>query len=240
MSGDWTLNKNTIKMKLRKATIGVRHKGCWGSLCTLKFPNIVMKEKGLINVERVKQGVKLSACWNVSFKDKKEFEDFLKHLKTYKMIKKIKVIDLYDDSALLKTIWINKTSSYDSVLKNNCLYTSPVTQREGYEVYEVITENPRELVKLMENLDEIGEVKLFSIGRLNPEENVFKLTDKQINALQSAVSHNLYDWPRKVNLEEVSALIGMKRRTFQENLRKAEAKLLPYLIKRFFEKGVGK
>ena len=62
--------------------IGVRHKNCWGSLCTLKYPEIVMKEKGPINVEKISGGVKLSACWDVSFKNKKEFQSFLKHLKT--------------------------------------------------------------------------------------------------------------------------------------------------------------
>ncbi len=226
-------------MKLRKAVIGVRHKGCWGSLCTLQFPDIIMKEKGPINVEEINNRVRLSATWDVCFKNKKEFEDFLKHLKTYKMIEKIKVISQDDNSALLKTIWVNKKSSYDIVLKNNCLYTSPVVQRDGYEIYDIITENPQELVKLIENLDEIGEAKLFSVGRITAE-HPFKLTEKQVNAVQLAVSHNFYDWPRKVSLDEISALVGMKRRTFQENLRKAEAKLLPHLIKCFFEREVVK
>ena len=224
----------STKMKLRKAVIGVKHKGCWGSLCTVKFPEIIMKEKGPINVEKVKAGVKLSACWDVSFKDKKEFNGFLKHLKTYDMIKKIKIIESYENHALLKTEWINKKSSYDIVLKNNCLYASPVTQKDGYEVYDIITENPQELVKLLENLEEIGEAKLFSVGRIT-NENPFKLTEKQTNAIQIAVSHNFYEWPRKVSLEEVSAMVGMKRRTFQENLRKAESKLIPHLIKHFLE-----
>ena len=224
-----------ITMKLRKATIGVRHKGCWGSLCTLEFPSIVMKEKGPINVEKIKRGVKLSACWEVSFKDKKEFENFLKHLKKYRMIREIKVISIYESYALVKTVWTNKSSSYDSVLRNNCLYTSPVTQKDGYEVYEIITENPKKLVKIIEKLDEIGEAKLFSVGRITPESHPFKLTEKQANAIQIAISHNFYDWPRKVSLEEISAMVGMKRRTFQENLRKAESKIFPHLIKNFFE-----
>lgn len=223
-------------MKLRKATIGVRHKGCWGSLCTLEFPNIIMKEKGPISVEKIKQGVRLSACWEVSFKDKKEFDNFLRHLKQYEMIEEIKIISLYESYALIKTVWTNKSSSYDSVLKNNCLYTSPVTQKEGYEIYDIITEDPKKLVKLIETLDGIGEAKLFSVGRITPESHPLKLTEKQANAIQIAVSHNFYDWPRKVSLDEVSAMVGMKRRTFQENLRKAEAKIFPHLIKHFFEK----
>jgi len=222
-------------MKYRKARIGVRHKGCWGSLCTLKFPNVVMEEKGPINVEKLKKGFRLSATWDVRFKDNKEFQDFLKHLKEYKMIKEIKVIKQDDDRALLKTIWTNSKSSYDIVLRNNSLYTSPVVQRDGFEIYDVITENPQELVRLLENLDEIGEVKLFSVGRI-VNEHPLKLTEKQLRALQIAVSHEFYNWPRKVSLSEIAAMTGMKRRTFQENLRKAEAKLFPIFIKQFFSK----
>ena len=224
-------------MKLRKATIGVRHKGCWGSLCTLEYPNIVMEEKGPINVEKVKEGVKLSATWDVKFKDEKEFNKFLKSLDKYDMLKLVKVISLHEYHALLKTEWINKSSSYETVLKNNCLYTSPVIQRDGFEVYDIITEEPKKVVKLIEKLDVIGEVKVFEIGRVMHEKPSFNLTDKQSRALQIAVSHNFYDWPRKVSLDEISAMVGMKRRTFQENLRKAEAKVIPQLVNGFFEKG---
>ncbi len=224
-------------MKLRKATIGVRHKGCWGSLCTIEYPNVVMKEKGPINVEKCKEGVRLCATWDVSFKDKNEFNGFLKSLDKYDMIKIVKVITLYEDHALLKTEWANKDSSYATVLKNNCLYTSPVTQKDGYEVYDIITEDPQKVVKLIESLDEIGEVKLFEIGKLAPKDHLLKLTEKQSKALQMAVSHNFYEWPRKVSLGEVAALVGMKRRTFQENLRKAEARVIPHMINILFDKG---
>ena len=71
---------------------------------------------------------------------------------------------------------------------------------------------------------------------MDSEENPFKLTNKQSKAIQLAVSHDFYEWPRKVSLDEVGAMVGMKRRTFQENLRKAEAKIIPYLIKSFFAK----
>lgn len=224
-------------MKLRKAKIGVRHNGCWGSLCTIEFPNIIMAEKGPIHVDKLKNGVRLRATWDVSFKDKDEFKRFLKSLDKYDMIKVVKVIKIYEDHALVKTEWINKTSSYATVLKNNCLYTSPVTQRDGYEVYDIITEDPQKVVNLIESFDEIGEVKLFEIGRLAPKDHLLNLTEKQSKALQLAVSHNFYAWPRKVSLDEVAALCGMKRRTFQENLRKAEAKVIPQLISNFFEEG---
>jgi len=108
-------------------------------------------------------------------------------------------------------------------------------KKEGYEVYDVITEDPKKLVKVLNELEDIGEAKLFLVGRISQDYS-FKLTEKQANAIQLAVSHNFYDWPRKVSLDEVSAMVGMKRRTFQENLRKAESKIMPHLINSFFAK----
>jgi predicted DNA binding protein len=221
-------------MKLRKAKIGVRHKGCWGSLCTLEYPNIKMEEKGPINVIKQKVGVRLCATWDVQFKNKYEFESFLKSLQKYRMVTLVKVINMHEEHAMIKTEWINKSSSYDTVLRNNCLYTSPVTQAEGYEIYDIITENPHKVVQLIEQLDEIGEVKVFEIGRVTSKNNPCKLSDKQSKALQIAVSHNFYEWPRKVSLDEVAAMVGMKRRTFQENLRKAEAKVIPIMVNNLF------
>jgi len=226
-------------MKQRKAIRGVRHKDCWGSLCTLEYPNIVMEEKGPIGVEKTKDGVRLSAAWDVKFRDRSEFDNFLKSLDKYKMLKVKKVISMYEDHALLKTEWINKSSSYTTVLKNNCLYTSPVAQKDGFEIYEIITEDPDNVVKLISHLDEIGEVKIFEIGRVSKEPNKLNLTDKQSKALQIAISHNFYEWPRKVSLDEVAAMVGMKRRTFQENLRKAEAKVIPQLVGKYLENSCG-
>jgi len=224
------------KMKLRKAKIGVRHKGCWGSLSTVDYPNIVMKETGPINVKKVTGGVQLSATWDVRYKSRAEFKEFFKSLDRFKMIKHKTVIDESDDSALLKTVWINSRSSYDIVLKNNCLFSSNVTQAGGYEVYDIITEDPQKIVKLIENLDDIGEVKLFEIGKVQPKSHLFNLTDKQSKALQIAMSHKFYSWPRIISLDEVAAAAGFKRRTFQENLRKAEAKVIPHLLNYFFDR----
>jgi predicted DNA binding protein len=223
-------------MKLRKAKIGVRHKGCWGSLCTVDYPDISMKEMGPINVRKVSSGVRLSATWDVRFKNREDFHDFLKSLEKYEMIKFKKVIEENEDSALLKTEWVNKRSSYEIMLRNNCLYMSNVIQQNGYEIYEIITEDPQKIVRLIENLDDIGEVKLFEIGKVQPKSHMFSLTEKQSKALQIAVSHRFYSWPRVISLDEIAAAAGLKRRTFQENLRKAEAKVFPHLINHFFDR----
>jgi len=227
-------------MTLRKAVIGVYHKGCWGSESTLKFPQISMREVGPISIDETKEKSKegnklaLSANWQVSFPSKKVFDDYISELKKFKMIKSVKIISESEKQALINTVWENKNSSYSIVLKNHCLYTSQPIQEQGYEKYEIITDDPEKITKVMEGLDCIGDVKVFSITRLEKKQNRYKLTEKQLHALSIALNNGYYTWPRKLNLGEVAAISGMKRRTFQENLRKAEVKIFPHVIKQLF------
>lgn len=223
------------KMRLRQSVIGVHHHDCWGSLSTESFPELSMEETGPILVEKTPKGIMLTATWNVSFPKKEVLKEFLKSLNKFDMIKKKKVIIADENKALLKTVWKNKNSSYDVVFQNDCLYSSPVTQKNGYEIYTTLSENPKEVTRLMNELEQIGEVKVFKIGKLE-KENPFVLTDKQIQALQAALNYDYYSWPRKITLEELAATVRTSRRAYQENLRKAEMKIFPNMIKSVLDK----
>lgn len=222
---------NQSKMTLRQAVIGVHHKGCWGSESTVPYTDISMKEVGPIDVKQSDGFVRLTATWNVSFKDKDNFLSYVGSLKKYDMIEDIRLIRLEETYALLKTTWTKKDSSYQTVFNNNCLFTSPVTQEQGYEKYTIITENPNKVKDILLQLKDIGDVKLFSIGKLENEENKFSLTSKQMNAMMIALNYGYYNWPRKANLNDVAVAAGMNRRTFQENLRRAECKVFANIKK---------
>jgi predicted DNA binding protein len=147
------------------------------------------------------------------------------------MLKDVRLIKIEDSHALIKTTWIKEDSSYRLVFEQNCLYTSPVKQRDGYEVYTVITERPDELERLLGKLKEIGSVKVFNVGDVKETANKYALTTKQMEALTLALSNDYYTWPRKVNLDELSKKTGINRRTLQENLRRAEKKVFSSLKK---------
>ncbi len=59
------------------------------------------------------------------------------------------------------------------------------------------------------------------------------LTDKQKEALMLAVEKEYYGYPRKVKLENLAKQMNVSLSTFQFHLAKAEAKLMPFLAKRF-------
>ncbi|MFH1450647.1 MAG: helix-turn-helix domain-containing protein [archaeon] len=71
---------------------------------------------------------------------------------------------------------------------------------------------------------------IFSYEKISKE---VRITQKQFEALHTALTHKYYSWPRKVTLEELATKASTTRRAFQENLRKAEAKLFPHIVKKF-------
>src|SRR3989338_7272326 len=56
-----------------------------------------------------------------------------------------------------------------------------------------------------------------------------KLSPKQKEAIELAVKQGYYEFPRKIELEKLAEISGVKRQTYQENLRRAERKLVPFL-----------
>lgn len=73
------------------------------------------------------------------------------------------------------------------------------------------------------------------VGNVKQEVNEYDLTPKQMQALMVALTQGYYTWPRKMNLNELAAVSGIKRRTIQENLRRAEAKIFRRLRGEFLQ-----
>lgn len=59
---------------------------------------------------------------------------------------------------------------------------------------------------------------------------VSDLTDRQLQALQTAYSRGYFDWPRESTTEDVASELGVATSTFSQHLRLAEGKLLKELF----------
>lgn len=196
-----------------------------------------MTEVGPIDVEKLADGVRLTATWNVRFPHKNLFLAYLDSLEHYEMIEDVRLIRMQENYALLKTTWVNADSSYHKVFTQKCLFTSPVTQEQGYEKYTIITDDPAEVKQLLAQLDEIGHAKLFSVGTVDEDRNTFSLTKKQLGAVIIALNHGYYEWPKKSNLSDIAKMTGMNRRTLQDNLRRAEAQIFSSIRAELFSGG---
>ena len=115
-------------------------------------------------------------------------------------------------------------------MESEISYTGPIVQENGFEKHTVLAKNPVALKKLLGELEIIGEAKVFKVSKVNNSDNPYALTEKQARSLRIARAMGYYSWPRKVGLEEMAKAAETSRRAFQENLRKAEAKVIPGML----------
>src|SRR3989344_2621514 len=159
--------------------------------------------------------------------DKKKF---VKDLKKEKVIKKLEQKGNYiftlNEESLQKQY-------YSPVFNPKRIQVKPVAQRtDGYEDWELASWDREILMKIIDvpvfdvELKSIEESKLSDIfiPHIYP-----KLSTKQKEAIELAVKSGYYNYPRGIDLEGLARIARVRRQTFQENLRRAEKKLVPFL-----------
>jgi len=57
-----------------------------------------------------------------------------------------------------------------------------------------------------------------------------QLTTKQLDAISLANNHGYYNYPRRINQEQLAQIMKLSKSTYQNHLRTAEKKLMPFLI----------
>lgn len=116
-----------------------------------------------------------------------------------------------------------------------CSIVWPIVFHGGHEVYTVLAPTRQRLRQLLERLQEFGDVELQSVADVRPEAlgvsvrlgQVFgALTERQLAVLTTAVRGGYYASPRQTSAEALAAGFGISRATFEEHLRKAEARVL--------------
>ena len=159
--------------------------------------------------------------------DKKKF---IKDLKKEKAVKKLEQKGNYiftlNEEPLQKQY-------YSPVFDPKIIQIKPVAQRtDGYEDWELACWDRETLMKITQvpvfdvDLKSIEETKLADIFL----PHIFpKLSPKQKESIELAIKHGYYEYPRKIDLDKLSKIMKVKRQTFQENLRRAEKKIIPFL-----------
>ncbi|MDO8556361.1 MAG: helix-turn-helix domain-containing protein [Nanoarchaeota archaeon] len=224
---------------MKSLKVGVYHHDCWGSFSTKDYPSVSMSELGAVKiVDRSKKGVLVDSFFRITADSEQELDAYLSSLKKIPSLKQVKLHFRKKNRAYVFVQFFSTSSSYDQVLQTNAMPIGPIVQEKELEIHTVATESPKQTTKLLKNLEQLGEVKVFRITDFDEDDVFASLTMKQQDALLHAFNNKYYEWPRKKSLDVLAKQLGLKRRTFQERLRQAEAKFIPRAIEENLKKKV--
>jgi len=227
------------KTKVKSATIGIFHHDCQTSLSSEKFPEVVLEQiSPVVYLSKKPANIDYSLMWRIGANSPSELEEYLEWVRRDAATKKLHVLEKGANQALVLLRFKGATSSYDAVLSNKVTPTSPVVAKAGYETYNMVAEDPKNIERMLRELSCIGDVKVLRVGDFDPKKDLAapSITKKQSDALKAALMNNYYCWPRGATLQELAKTAHISRRSMQERLRRAESKLLPFVLKDYLRK----
>ncbi len=216
---------------LKEATVAVYHHDCYCSKSTQKFPEVSLRQESPVAyLSKRPAGITYQVLWSAAADNVSRLDDFLGYLKRNQSTRKLVVLDRTPTKVVFFHRTLSRSSSYGSVLKNDVVYSSPIRVEDGMEIHDIISMNPKCMHSALRELESIGETKLMRLGDYSMKKSGFGLTAKQKRAMALALDNGYYEWPKKVNLDELAAMEKISRRSLQERLRRAESKVFPKSI----------
>lgn len=177
-----------------------------------------------------------SAIHTVKGKDD-NIKKYLRDLKKDKRIQKIEISKVI--FTLAKEKATNKT--YQAMYNSQLLYITPgFNSADGSEIWEIACWDRKPLVELINIMEKAPTTTYFEILKFE-EKNIDdiyilklfpELPKKQKQAITLAYKSGYYEFPKRTDLNKLAKASGISKSTFQENLKKAEAKLMPLLLRK--------
>ncbi len=180
-----------------------------------------------ISFERKNRKLVVKAAGFVT--ESKNKSKFLRCLKKTKAIKKIKIIENF------------AIGIFEAPLRNIPLYTpeiiwvKPVKIFNGFEEYEIASWDKKYINDFINCLEKFG-CRILKLKKENLPGVSFigfspNLTKKQKQAFSLAVLNGYYNYPKNIKMESLGKIMGVSYSTYQEHLKKAENKLIPFISK---------
>ena len=129
-----------------------------------------------------------------------------------------------------------ESCKYDVLYNPEIIHLRPwiIDGERGLETFVMGSWKRSNLTRIADIIKEKHLGKLIYIKRKEVSDffmvNVMpKMTVKQRKALELAIRHGYYAYPRKITLKTLSKMMKLSYSTFHAHLRKAEQKIIPYL-----------
>jgi hypothetical protein len=168
--------------------------------------------------------------------EEKAIKRYIRYIKNHKDVVNLEV---YENLIFILAKHKKELSLYEAVYNPILIYPAPAyLGKEGFEVIEVASWDRKAIQNLISSIEKNKTTTYFEILQFKEKvlEEVYvsrlmpKLASKQKEAITIAFRNGYYNFPRKINLDELAKSMKVSKQTFRENLRKAEAKIIPKFI----------
>jgi predicted DNA binding protein len=174
-------------------------------------------------------------------------EDILKKAKSKLQNSLGNILKIYPESStnqlILKRCRCAESSLSQILDRYDCLELPPVRYFYGRLIINLIvtSESPTMIVEDLQNENPDLKVKVLKLAPIKKLDNPYPLylpldnlkqgiTKRQLEALTVALNRGYYEIPREAYLETLAREMSIKRRTYEDHLRRAEKKIMDFII----------
>ncbi len=117
-----------------------------------------------------------------------------------------------------------------------------VVKPDGFQYLEIGALDKKVLTDFLKIAQKWVEIKLQKISRKKVRDFYVPhvmpdITEKQKKAITIAYRNGYYDYPKKTDIKRLASISKCSPSTFQEHLRKAEQKLIPFFLENIIHEG---
>jgi len=168
-------------------------------------------------------------------------------IRDHGMTRSVEVVERYSPQPgdrMAATLFIqgrlSEFSPLQTLMYEGFLPLGPTTLEDGRECFDLLLSDREELSKAVELLEEFGAVTVNRISRefsrqvlpsaAGWQELLSSFPSRQREILNVAFERGYYDIPRETTLEEIADEIGITKTTASNHLRKAERRVIEFLV----------
>jgi len=202
-----------------KLKISMEKENDWKLLVARKFPGLKFK---------VVNSFKFDKCVaNVLFVRAAEEKQTVKNFLS-KFADEVNLLEEGEDYMFLEVCVSETFFEQELFAKHRCFQINGVLLQNSSVVFEVGSYERENLSRLFNELQKYVSVEMLFLGRSRFP--TITLSKQQTIVLHLAFDNGYYDFPRKINAEELSRKLSLKASTVNEHIRKAENKLVKYFL----------
>ncbi|ACP37403.1 helix-turn-helix domain-containing protein [Saccharolobus islandicus] len=212
----------------------IDHEDCWSKL-TSSYPVLVKT----IFAKPNKGKDYILGMDEVKTYNRRTFKDFLKSFKRDKSIYEIiQILELDNRRGIYRILFKERYENMImSIIGNYMTFYIKDLIKEGNERLLLIMPSS-DVTMLKRDLESIGKIHYFNSKLVNFNDFVptfFDLSEQERNSVLQAIRLGYYEYPRRINLEELGKIMGISKPTLEEYLRKAEKKIMSKIFREFYQ-----